>query len=53
MFPCIDGPDANTEAGVCGFGFQYPFRYVSDAVQSIVYTMRPNGCRVTLKREAA
>jgi hypothetical protein len=45
-YPFIEGPDANAEAGTGGRA-----RYVSDAVYGIAHTMRPNGCRVTMKDE--
>jgi hypothetical protein len=49
MYPHVDGADINAEAGISPIGYRFMFRYVSDAVQSIASTMRPNGCRVTLK----
>lgn len=51
-YPFVDGPDANAEAGVCCSGYRFSFHTVSEAVQAFAYTMRPNGCRITLKPEA-
>lgn len=49
-YPFVDGPDVNAEAGISSDGkYRYRFQYVSDAVQSIAYHLRPNGCRITLK----
>lgn len=45
----VDGPDVNAEAGISPCGYRYMFRYVSDAVNTIAHTMRPNGCRVIIK----
>lgn len=48
-YPSVDGPDVNAEAGIHPCGYAYVFRYVSDAIQSIAHTLRPNGVRITMK----
>lgn len=49
-YPFVDGPDANTEAGIHTPGHRWTVRYCSDAVTTIAYTLRPNGCRIIVKR---
>ncbi len=51
-YPYVGGADVNAEAGIHPCGYAYPFRYCSDAVQSIASSMRPNGCRVMMKEIA-
>ncbi len=48
-YSSVDGPDVNAEAGINPCGYRYTFRYCSDAVQSIAHSLRPNGCRVSMK----